>query len=104
MIVDPGRRRWLFGRSAARMRQPSPTGIPLIGESCLARRNVVCRSCGDECDEGAIRFRPVIAGVAVPTLDPARCNGCGECVRVCPAAAIAIAASATGCVLATGTR
>jgi ferredoxin-type protein NapF len=61
-----------------------------LGASCLAQRDVVCRSCGDACGEAAIRFRPQLGGAARPELDAARCTGCGACVGVCPVAAIKV--------------
>jgi len=61
-----------------------------IGDECLAFRGVICRSCGEACDEGAIRFRPRVGSAAVPTLVTDGCTGCGYCVRVCPAQAVKI--------------
>lgn len=57
---------------------------------CLAQRNVVCRTCGEYCDAGAIRFPPVLGGVAKPQLDTAACTGCGACLADCPTHAIRI--------------
>lgn len=59
-----------------------------IGGSCLAARGVVCRTCGERCDAGAIRFRPEPGGVSKPRLDAALCTGCGMCLADCPARAI----------------
>jgi ferredoxin-type protein NapF len=89
LTVNASRRRLLFGRNAAH--EPLPperTLVAAIGDPCLARRDIVCHSCGDECEAGAVRFRAVVGGVPAPTVDPARCTGCAACVRVCPAAAI----------------
>lgn len=61
-----------------------------IGEACLALQGVVCRSCGDRCEPRAIRFRLAPRGVARPELDSGACTGCGACVAVCPADAIAM--------------
>lgn len=61
-----------------------------IEPNCLALKAVMCRSCGDPCDERAIRFRPTLGGVERPQLDPERCTGCGFCVGVCPVTAIKI--------------
>lgn len=58
-----------------------------IGDDCLALHGVTCQSCRDVCPENAIRFRP---GGAAPSLDVARCSGCGACTGVCPVAAIAM--------------
>jgi len=67
----------------------APWGLKArIGDACLARRGVVCRSCGDRCEARAIRFRLAPRGVAQPELDSGPCTGCGACVAVCPASAI----------------
>lgn len=59
-----------------------------IGDGCLAGRGVECRSCGDQCEPGSIRFQPVVGGVARPVLEQSVCNGCGACYGVCPVQAI----------------
>jgi ferredoxin-type protein NapF len=59
-----------------------------IAETCLARRRVECRICGEQCGEDAIRFQPQPGGIALPLLDVARCTGCGACVAPCPVNAI----------------
>ena len=60
-----------------------------VDATCLARLGVECDSCGDACEPHAIRFRPRPgATVPEPRIDPQLCNGCGACVRVCPASAI----------------
>ncbi|MDH5297459.1 MAG: ferredoxin-type protein NapF [Desulfobulbaceae bacterium] len=61
-----------------------------IGAACVAGLGTVCRACGEQCEPGAIRFRPRSGGVVAPTVDPALCNGCGACFRVCPARAVSI--------------
>ena len=52
--------------------------------SCLAWNNVMCSSCRDACDEGAINF----FGVFRPTIDMEVCTGCGFCYGVCPPYAV----------------
>jgi ferredoxin-type protein NapF len=52
---------------------------------------VVCRSCGEVCDESAIRFKLEVGGIARPLLDQEQCNGCGACFAVCPVRAVRIA-------------
>ncbi|PJG83569.1 ferredoxin-type protein NapF [Caviibacterium pharyngocola] len=59
-----------------------------IGENCLTRQNVACRSCQDCCESRAIRFTLALGRVAAPTIDESACNGCGACIRSCPVAAI----------------
>ncbi len=55
-----------------------------INTSCLSLNAIVCRSCGDACDTDAIRFKLQTGGRAIPLLDQELCNGCGECLAVCP--------------------
>ena len=81
----PGRRAFLLGTPVA----PQLTGAR-IDERCLELQGIVCQACRDVCDRGAIRFLPLAGGVAKPVVDPSTCNGCGECLPACPAAAIAI--------------
>ena len=59
-----------------------------IEESCIAYKGVVCRTCGEMCDERAISFRPRVGGVSAPELDSELCNGCGACVAPCPNSSI----------------
>ncbi len=59
-----------------------------IKDNCLAHNRVVCRSCAEQCEQQAIRFRPALGGVSRPELNNEQCNGCGACVGPCPVAAI----------------
>ncbi|MEW8029742.1 MAG: ferredoxin-type protein NapF [Candidatus Thiodiazotropha sp.] len=61
-----------------------------IEQSCLSLNAVVCRSCGDICEERAIRFQLQTGGRSQPQPDPATCTGCGACVAVCPSKSITI--------------
>ena len=63
-----------------------------FGGNCLSVNGILCRSCGEVCDEGAIRFRLELRGVARPLLDAGQCSGCGECCAVCPVKAVRIVA------------
>jgi len=65
----------------------------ITGE-CLSMRGVVCRSCGEVCDERAIRFRLEVGGIARPLLDESVCSGCGACFSVCPVRSVLIDAPA----------
>lgn len=92
--MDAGRRAFLLGR---RPPPPAPAG-PLraqFGEDCLARQGVVCRTCGDHCDTGAIAFPPRQGGIALPALIAERCTGCGDCAADCPTLAIALSGAKT---------
>ena len=62
---------------------------PALANTCLARRGVLCRACGDACERAAIRFtlRPPRPSMQV---DASACNGCGACVRSCPVSAISM--------------
>lgn len=62
----------------------------VIGESCLAHRQIECRICGEQCDAGAIRFRPQLGGISRPEIDSTQCTGCGACVSPCPTKAIQV--------------
>lgn len=59
-----------------------------ITDACLARQRIECRVCGERCDEGAIRLRPTLGGVALPELLAERCTGCGDCLQACPTGAL----------------
>lgn len=59
-----------------------------IQPNCLLLNAVVCRSCGEVCDQQAIRFKLETGGVARPLLDADTCNGCGACFAVCPVKAV----------------
>lgn len=73
-------------RPAALNRSVSPAWRikPVFADACLSRQGVTCRSCGDACDQRAIRFALRVGGRADPVLDNQRCNGCGGCVAACP--------------------
>ena len=61
-----------------------------INNSCFSERGIVCRSCGEVCEMRAIRFKLVVGGLAHIEFNTSDCNGCGECVSICPANAIEI--------------
>lgn len=75
--------------SGALSKQPSAppwTWRAVVSERCLGRQGVVCFSCQDACPQQAIVRAPGrLGGLRV---DAERCNGCGACVGVCPAAAV----------------
>jgi len=66
-----------------------------VGDACFARHGVVCRTCGDQCAPGAIRFPLTAGAVARPEVSTANCTGCGACLAPCPANAITLAADGT---------
>ncbi len=61
-----------------------------IGEACIARKQVVCRSCGENCEPEAIQFRLKVGKVAEPEINLESCTGCGACVAVCPTQAVKV--------------
>jgi len=62
----------------------------VIAPSCLTLKQVMCRTCGDSCPVGAIRFRISVGAVARPEVAPAACTGCGACFGPCPVSAVTI--------------
>lgn len=83
--MDDARRRFLRGRPAV-----PPTLA--VNERCLNLRAVECRLCADACEPRALRFQPAPGGVARLVLNPSLCTGCGDCVPLCPVAAITVRA------------
>ena len=61
-----------------------------VSAACLAFRQTECRCCQDACPEQAIRFFPVLTGIAVPQPESARCTTCGACLRACPVSALSL--------------
>jgi ferredoxin-type protein NapF len=93
--INPSRRAFLRGRIVTGAAASAET--PLIvafGDTCIARQNVVCRTCSDFCDASAIRFSPRLGGAALPELVAEKCTGCGACIPVCPGGAIRLHAPA----------
>lgn len=71
-------------------RQPWTHKAVISMEQCITQQSVVCRSCSEMCDVGAINFHPTLGGVSTPELNSDLCNGCGACISVCPSNAILI--------------
>ena len=61
-----------------------------LSNHCLAKQQVECRICSEECEQNAIRFIPTLGGVAQPHLSLESCTGCGACISNCPTDAIAM--------------
>ncbi len=62
----------------------------VISDACLAKRGIVCSSCGEQCEAEALQMKMAAGGVALPQVSIKSCNGCGACVGVCPVNAIVI--------------
>lgn len=67
---------------------PALNLLAQISKNCFSERGVICRSCGEACEVGAIRFIPAVGGITHVLLNTELCNGCGECVHICPAQSI----------------
>lgn len=59
-----------------------------LDDSCMAFQGVVCYSCRESCESGAIGFEFTTVGISLPRFDALRCTGCGQCIADCPAQAI----------------
>lgn len=59
-----------------------------IAATCLLRQQMLCLTCVEQCEQGAIRL-PQTEG-QLPQITPAQCNGCGACCRPCPVGAISL--------------
>lgn len=73
---------------------PSQALEARIGAGCLSYTGIDCRMCGDHCDHGAIRFRPLGRGRWLPIIEEGGCTGCGDCAGVCPVKAVTMEAVA----------
>ena len=69
-------------------RKQSRNLIVSISDACLSAKGVVCRTCEEQCDPGAISFKLALGGVANAQVDATVCTGCGECIAPCPVDAI----------------
>lgn len=64
--------------------------IAVISDKCFSAQGIVCRACGEICESRAIEFKLAVGGISLINLNMSACDGCGECVHVCPAHAIEI--------------
>lgn len=58
-----------------------PVGKAEITQHCIALRTGGCTKCFEACEYDAIH----LDAQKRPIIDESRCNGCGKCVRACPA-------------------
>lgn len=61
-----------------------------IRSNCLSLNAIVCRACGDHCEEQAIQFQLKPGGVSEPLISQDDCTGCGACLFVCPVDSVSI--------------
>jgi len=63
-----------------------------ISDKCLAKNNIYCQSCRDECEPNAIKFSYLVNGEASvipqPSININDCTQCGACISSCPQTAI----------------
>jgi len=67
--------------------EPWQQAIEISG-NCLAKAQVECRICIEECEAQALTAQLSIGSVAQPVFDSDRCTGCGACIKPCPTDAI----------------
>lgn len=84
MSLGRFRRRMMLGfgwgeMPASEDGRPARRVARLVADSCIAESSF-CRACAERCPLRAIVFE----GGRL-RIDEARCDGCGECERVCPA-------------------
>jgi len=71
--------------------QASPWTVKAkAGDRCLAIQQVLCTTCAEQCEAGAIRFTARAVVVAQPEINTEICTGCGACVAPCPTQAIEV--------------
>jgi len=61
-----------------------------IKSQCLTQQGVICTTCSEQCEAGAIRFKPRLGKVSEPELNIDACTACGACVASCPTQAIEV--------------
>lgn len=71
--------------------KPWPVALD-ISPKCLAKSDIYCQSCRDECESEAIKFSFVVEGVVSsipkPIVNLIDCTQCGACISSCPQDAI----------------
>lgn len=73
-------------RSRKKAALPDGVDILLDKDACIAWGKGMCTRCEDVCEEHALFF----VGLMNPRVLTDRCTLCGDCVPVCPTAAITV--------------
>lgn len=60
-----------------------------ISDKCLAKNNIYCQSCRDECETNVIKFNYLDSSIPQPSLNDLDCSQCGACIKSCPQDALA---------------
>ena len=63
--------------------------LAFITGRCLVHSRVLCSTCVEHCDKGAINLPKAIHQDQLPVVLAEKCNGCGACFSSCPVHAIA---------------
>lgn len=58
-----------------------PIGKAELNDTCIALRTGGCTKCFDNCEYDAV----ILDDKMRPSIDTDKCNGCGKCVKDCPA-------------------
>jgi len=65
-----------------------------INDKCLAKNNIYCQSCRDECEPNAIKFSYMangeVSSIPQPKISLNDCTQCGACISSCPQMAIKV--------------
>ena len=77
------------------LQQAHDLGLVQFGENVQRQVNFICNCCGCCCEAmiAARRFanlNPVHTTNFIPVIDGTACNGCGQCVNVCPVEAVVL--------------
>lgn len=64
--------------------------IAYVEPHCLAKNGTWCSVCIEKCEQEAISISSNIGRAPIPQINLDKCNGCGACVRPCPAGALVV--------------